>query len=362
MMPTVGAASGWSAAAGAAAAHGGGCGHRSARSPTRRHPPRRRRGDAPLEALAGLPEGRGRRRRPARRGPARRVHLAGPQVPIRAGRDLDRPHAGGGQREDGDGARRCDAADAVCVVRGEPEVAVRAAGDAHRSGAGNGELRHRPRRCDAGDAMAVVVGEPHLAVRTARDVGRGRSRADAAREFGDGARRSEAADEARLGGAVNQIFPSGPEARSYGPAIGVSPAENSVTAPAGVMRPMPPLAAPANQTFPSGPAAIPVGPVPLPMPPSTIRGGLPRRVRRSGRAGGVDEQARGRDEQRRQREQRRRRCIGGPRAGDCCGPCPAVGADAPDRRNGRRRVAGALSLRTDRRAGSGRASGRWRAP
>ena len=62
---------------------------------------------------------------------------------------------------------------------------------------------------------------------------------------------------------VNQRLPSGPAViLDEGSSFGAS--ENSVTVPAGVMRPMP--AASVNQTFPSGPSAIEFGFAPGEMP------------------------------------------------------------------------------------------------
>ena len=62
-------------------------------------------------------------------------------------------------------------------------------------------------------------------------------------------------------GSVNQRLPSGPSVMSSGDAL--SSLGNSVTTPAGVMRPMwlpevPPNSA--NQRLPSGPAVMPTGP------------------------------------------------------------------------------------------------------
>jgi hypothetical protein len=60
--------------------------------------------------------------------------------------------------------------------------------------------------------------------------------------------------------SANQIFPSGPTAMPERPPP-VRPAENSVSVPAGVMRP---IADPStNHRFPSGPATMSVGPFPL---------------------------------------------------------------------------------------------------
>ena len=63
--------------------------------------------------------------------------------------------------------------------------------------------------------------------------------------------------------SVNQRLPSGPSVMSSGEAL--SSLGNSVTTPAGVMRPMrlpevPPNSA--NQRLPSGPRAMPTGPAP----------------------------------------------------------------------------------------------------
>ena len=59
--------------------------------------------------------------------------------------------------------------------------------------------------------------------------------------------------------SVNQRLPSGPRVMPSGRLPGVMPAQNSVTTPAGVIRPMRPPSS-ANQTLPSGPAVIPRGP------------------------------------------------------------------------------------------------------
>ena len=59
--------------------------------------------------------------------------------------------------------------------------------------------------------------------------------------------------------SLNQSAPSRTTSES-GRQPGVSPCENSVTAPAGVMRPMRLRWASENHTFPSGPATIPSGP------------------------------------------------------------------------------------------------------
>src|SRR5665213_2490958 len=58
--------------------------------------------------------------------------------------------------------------------------------------------------------------------------------------------------------SVNHMFPSGPLAMPDGPEPGVIPVENSVITPAGVMRPMRSPQPSVNQRLPSGPAAIPV--------------------------------------------------------------------------------------------------------
>ena len=66
--------------------------------------------------------------------------------------------------------------------------------------------------------------------------------------------------------SVNQRLPSGPAAIPAGPLFGVMPAENSVTTPAGVIRPIRFPLYSVNQRLPSGPAAIPAGPLPAVMP------------------------------------------------------------------------------------------------
>src|SRR5262245_37720131 len=60
-----------------------------------------------------------------------------------------------------------------------------------------------------------------------------------------------------LGGCVNQRLPSGPAVMRVGVVPGVMPAENSVTTPVGVIRPI--LFASVNQRLPSGPRVIPTG-------------------------------------------------------------------------------------------------------
>ena len=65
---------------------------------------------------------------------------------------------------------------------------------------------------------------------------------------------------------MNQRLPSGPAAMPIGPLPAVMPLLNSVTAPAGVMRPMRLPLCSVNQRLPSGPAAMPVGPLLAEMP------------------------------------------------------------------------------------------------
>ena len=72
--------------------------------------------------------------------------------------------------------------------------------------------------------------------------------------------------------SVNHRLPSAPAAISTGMLPLVKPLENSVIAPAGVIRPIAGVAGVAgvpgsvNHTFPSGPAAIPPGLLPLVKP------------------------------------------------------------------------------------------------
>src|SRR5215468_2063503 len=59
--------------------------------------------------------------------------------------------------------------------------------------------------------------------------------------------------------SVNQRLPSGPAVISAGWLLGVMPAENWVTTPAGVIRPIRLPSASVNQRLPSGPRVIPSG-------------------------------------------------------------------------------------------------------
>src|SRR5262245_55930850 len=63
------------------------------------------------------------------------------------------------------------------------------------------------------------------------------------------------------GTSVNQRLPSGPRVIPAGALLGVMPAENSVITPAGVIRPIRLLLASVNQRLPSGPAVISPGPL-----------------------------------------------------------------------------------------------------
>ena len=77
-------------------------------------------------------------------------------------------------------------------------------------------------------------------------------------EGGDGGRRDDQyADLAAP--SVNQRLPSGPAAMPSGALLAVVPVENSVTAPAGVIRPIWLPTSSVNQRLPSGPAAMPYG-------------------------------------------------------------------------------------------------------
>src|SRR5262245_4972429 len=64
-----------------------------------------------------------------------------------------------------------------------------------------------------------------------------------------------------LGCCVNQTLPSGPAVMKFSVVPGVMPAENSVTTPAGVIRPILFARASVNQRLPSGPRVIPAGPL-----------------------------------------------------------------------------------------------------
>jgi hypothetical protein len=116
----------------------------------------------------------------------------------------------------------------------------------------------RPQRSSGGEVIAAV-GEVERAVGAGRDperLGGGHEElADAAvgaiRPIRPAAR------------SLNHMAPSGPATMLVGWAFGVSPAVNSVTCPAGVMRPIRPgSAASVNQRLPSEPAAMSVGVAP----------------------------------------------------------------------------------------------------
>src|ERR1700682_528405 len=64
--------------------------------------------------------------------------------------------------------------------------------------------------------------------------------------------------------STNQRLPSGPATISRGPLDGPLGIGNSVTAPAGVIRPILPTPASVNQMLPSGPAVMPSGEVHIP--------------------------------------------------------------------------------------------------
>ena len=68
--------------------------------------------------------------------------------------------------------------------------------------------------------------------------------------------------------SVNQRAPSGPPVMPLGPLPVLIPAENTLTAPAGVALPITP-APEVNHRFPSGPAAIP-GRVPTPLTRNSV--------------------------------------------------------------------------------------------
>ncbi len=61
---------------------------------------------------------------------------------------------------------------------------------------------------------------------------------------------------------MNHRFPSGPGVICVGIESGESPVENSVTTPAGVIRPIRRARFSVNQRLPSGPAVMSVGPAP----------------------------------------------------------------------------------------------------
>ena len=148
---------------------------------------RRRRAEVQAQRPAALPRGAGRA----------------------AHHDADRARAaqanaqdGGGRRELAGDARRGDAPDPAAVELGEPEVAVRAGGDA---GGGASladplrELRHDPAGRDAPDAVSgqarpIELGEPEVAVRAGGDAGGGAAGADARSELGHRALRGDPPD------------------------------------------------------------------------------------------------------------------------------------------------------------------------
>ena len=65
---------------------------------------------------------------------------------------------------------------------------------------------------------------------------------------------------------MNQRLPSGPAAIPSGKLSAGMPAENSVTTPAGVIRPIRLPSSSVNQRLPSGPAVISSGALPAVMP------------------------------------------------------------------------------------------------
>ena len=113
------------------------------------------------------------------------------------------------------------------------------------------------REAESSHPIAIQFREPEGAARGGRDLKGVAARGDAGGELDDLAYGVDGPTRLPLD-SVNQRVSSGPAVIPFGPPPAVRPAENSVTWPAVVMRPiLPPNSV--NQRLPSGPAVIPAG-------------------------------------------------------------------------------------------------------